>query len=1146
MANDTVDLTSAIGFDPESLENVTPDPSWIEYINLNLSALGEPIFGDVRDYPTLRLGQALVEHYQAKDALRAAVRPPVDRRIEQFLKDTLAGIDDDTEIHLPGKTFHLRQHGLARMLCLPPDKDEFRSDIVSSYRLANGILNNPKEDRRTTKGVFHVTEGGLPIPWDKKAVPKIAFSRLLKAALNPPRELLQLPFTASQEAEKQAHLWVSLLLRPVVCPRVKGYISEKRMEVRFFAPGNLVSNLDFVESIFGNAGDPFLKDNDSVFDFRHWSGHTGCVILAPHLIRMKKKDMGLPHVSEASERQMRDGMCWEDPGELYNDGSAFKLTMRDHRGVVVTLIADNYYGYCKKEVKTQIGYAANLNGLCEEEHAGGAIAFTSYDLGEDFRIENVVSDCTHSLQEVLAEYGDRLEMQPEGYAVDKQFPDIWYVPEDAAFSMRDQTIRWQGSDGPTEVKLLAGKTYMHPSGYKLRMAKPGAGRRWRLIGSVPEPTVCHKPCTVSGGGKSEISKSIADAIIHAPFYIVSLKDDFDQVDELLKRDYRKRFRDPSKESSNSRTILSSRRSLGSVIKLLTPHPDYTDAYNEFLASIPSRIKGLVLLVKRFYREDWGDDWRNRFSVDVINGVPGNELKYRGLPVITSYLRVGYEPDGSWRVFSLRKDFSPAAKIQAEDDITASVVVPVSKLPGAEAIESAPGAKVIYNCEYRLFQRPDDAIVRGYDKKTELDISRPGNFLSNYQPLTRPEMKEILEDVVKFDYFTDPMKNRIQNFVEKPNENPDFMVSSAHPRLMDGKPSKNPRYLQNRSTLENPQELYLAEMGVRLNKRLNKDQEVYYPVSAVLTGRRNNPPEPGVRSLAVFNPIHYLPLPEAFMEFTSSMTGKSPSTTGAGSEGALTKGPFNALLPITDLNNSLVSFIVTGTRPFVTAAGHVGPNFRVDHDISLLIPEIWCRMRTHERNPDWLLEHGFLEAVPEVEFQGKSVGTHILGYRINESFVTHFLGRIFTNPELLFTESMLKPELQDEAVFADGMDNIWTTHRVVAENYFKDGSIDLACPPLKALLHYMAYGEWEGLTLQSPEFRNLFERDNVLKSDWYEARLKSLQTSGRSYWRSRLADAERDSTGRKQIEERLRRVESGEFLKEVFGTIGRDPGIPIPG
>jgi hypothetical protein len=86
-----------------------------------------------------------------------------------------------------------------------------------------------------------------------------------------------------------------------------------------------------------------------------------------------------------------------------------------------------------------------------------------------------------------------------------------------------------------------------------------------------------------------------------------------------------------------------------------------------------------------------------------------------------------------------------------------------------------------------------------------------------------------------------------------------------------------------------------------------DTPLYTPVNAVVPGRRNNPPDPaaGIRSLAVFNPIHYMELPELFMEFISSMTGKSPSTTGAGSEGALTKGPFNALPPIIDLNAALV-------------------------------------------------------------------------------------------------------------------------------------------------------------------------------------------------------------------------------------------------
>ena len=90
--------------------------------------------------------------------------------------------------------------------------------------------------------------------------------------------------------------------------------------------------------------------------------------------------------SEATERQKKDGMCWNDESELYNEGSAFKLTCRDNKGVIVTIIADNYYGYCKKEVKSQISYSCNLLGGCEEEHAGGAVAFPSFDLGENFAL----------------------------------------------------------------------------------------------------------------------------------------------------------------------------------------------------------------------------------------------------------------------------------------------------------------------------------------------------------------------------------------------------------------------------------------------------------------------------------------------------------------------------------------------------------------------------------------------------------------------------------------------------------------------------------------------------------------------------------------------------------------------------------------
>jgi hypothetical protein len=204
-------------------------------------------------------------------------------------------------LRLPGRTLILDAHGLARTLSLPADGNVFQSDIVTSYRVQNGVLHNPKSDRRTSAGTFHIAAGGLPVPADKREVPRATFVRLFALAVAPPPDLLRLPFTAGQPRE--AHTWLSLLLRPVVCPAVPGFTERLSMETRFFAPGSLVSNLDFVESIFGNAGDPYLAENDAALDVEHWSGHTGCVILATHLQGVRKVDVGLPHVDQATDRQ---------------------------------------------------------------------------------------------------------------------------------------------------------------------------------------------------------------------------------------------------------------------------------------------------------------------------------------------------------------------------------------------------------------------------------------------------------------------------------------------------------------------------------------------------------------------------------------------------------------------------------------------------------------------------------------------------------------------------------------------------------------------------------------------------------------------------------------------------------------------------
>ena len=1017
--------------------------------------------------------------------------------------------------------------------------------------MAQGVLHNPQNDRRTTKGVFHIVAGGLPVPADKNEVPVAAYVQLLRTALTPPEDLLALPFTSQQE--NSAKLWLSLSLTPIVVPEILGISPQKIMETRFFVPGGLVSNLDFVESIFGNAGDPFLPENDVALDVEHWTGHTGCVILAPHLVWCRKQDLGLPHYQDATERQRKDGMCWQNPDDLYNDGKPFKVVCRDMRGVIVTIIADNYFGYSKKEIKSQISYAANLFGGCEEEHSGGALAFPRAILGEVY-LPQVDSHQAHSFEKLCKQLEHTIDYQAAGYAVDKQYPSIIFVPEAAQISIPNLQITWQHGGSQQSIKLLNNHIYIYPDGFRVTMERHPHAPSWRLIGTYAEGTFCHKPSTVSGGGKSEISKSIAGAVISGAVFVDDFDQDMAMVADIFAYDYSTRFLDPLRNGVDQRALLSNERTLGSVIKLLTPSvTQYTHEYNHWLKKIPQHILALVLMIKRFYKVEWGNNWRAHFSVDLVNGHPGNELKFQGRKLLASYLRVGFDTNGAWRVFKLRQDFAASEKVQLEDDITASVVVPAKQLTGLNPNYINPSVKLVDNCELSFFQRPDDAVNRGADLQTELDFSGSNNFISNFEPLTAAHAQELIEDIVHFEEFSQPMRDLIIKAAQ--NKIGEYFVSSAHPRLVEGKPSQNVRYLQERPDKVEPMLRYLAELSTRLARGLNADQAIYFPVNAVLPGRRNNPRDlnAGIRPLAIYNPIHYQELPELFMDFICSLTGKSPSTTGAGSEGALTKGPFNALSTTADLNTALVSFILCGYDGYSTAAGYIGAERKIDHDISLLIPELWSRLPVEQRDPQYLIAQGQLEKLADFAYNGEVVYASRLGYRITERFVHTNFGKIFDYPTAVFDEAMLKPETQDMESFVDGVNNVYMAQQRVAQIYFQDGTINDACPPLEALLHIMAYGTYEGKDINAPSIRGLFTRDYLLQSAWYQERLSIKQQRDVQLWQQhqeyllqRLAQIEAEDELMSVfvdklalVDERLQHLKHESYLQSLSGTLGAD-------
>ena len=1143
--------TYGVGIDTE--KRAVNKKKKIQYINLKLAALGFPYYQDERTAQFLEIASPLLDNYKEQSRLLASHFSPIGKRIQTFLDDYLTDVPGEKNISLPGNALVLDTHGMARMMSISPNKDCYETDMVKSYRTSQGILHNPKGDKRTTKGVFHICEGGLPIPNDKKAVPKATFAKLLEAALNPPKDLMELPFTSDQD--DKAELFVSLMLRPIVVPEVKGVTEEKSMEICFLAPGNLISNLDFVESIFGNAGDPNLPENDAALDPEGWTGHTGCVILATHLVHLKKKDLGLPHYDDATERQRREGMCWKDENESYNDGGAFKITARDERGVVVTIIADNYFGYCKKEVKTQISYSANLFGLAEEEHAGGALAYPGYDLGERYVLDESLLPSTMTFKEFTALYADMMNLHPEGYGIDKNYPNIIYVPENARFNIFEQSVSWTNGQTSHSIKLLPTNHYVLPSGYRIRMRKRLNGHHWHLTGAVGEGTLCHKPCTVSGGGKSEISKSIRDAMIQGSVIVSDLPKDLDMVEEIMQKDFSNRFKIPVEYKRPPRSILDANRSLGSVIKLLTPANEYTDEYNDWLTSVPQRIKDLIYIVKRRYHNEWSQHWREYFSVDQINGSPGNELKFMNRKLISNYLRVGHDLDNSWRIFQLRQDFYPAQKVQVEDDITASIIVRADRLSHLNPNYNNPSVKLLTNCEARLFQRPDDCVIKGYDKQAESDIASPNTFLSNFEPLTREQVKEIKEDTIGFDFYSRPVKDLINNFLA--SDEPEYLVVPSEPRLVNGVPSQNPRYLQVRPDLVDPIEKYLAETCTRIYRRIPLDEALYQPVNSVLPGRRNNPadPENNVPPLAIYNPVHYQELPELFIDFICSITGKSPSTTGFGSEGALTKGPFNNLLVAADLNNALLSYILTDYNALTSAAGYIGPKYKVDHDISLLMPEVISRMSVKERDPKYLIDNGYLEKVENIEHNGETIEASLLGYRITIKFVRHFLGRVFNKPDAVFTEDMLRPELQDMETFVLSLKNLSITQKRVAEGLMTDGTYEALCPPLQALLSIMVKGQFEGKDREHPDIRKLFTREYVMNSDWYRRRLEVKQERDIRFWKNTIDYLEnaiaqknlKETTEKLQLpsklahaKEELAHVQSKEYIDELYGTIGADP------
>jgi hypothetical protein len=101
-------------------------------------------------------------------------------------------------------------------------------------------------------------------------------------------------------------------------------------------------------------------------------------------------------------------------------------------------------------------------------------------------------------------------------------------------------------------------------------------------------------------------------------------------------------------------------------------------------------------------------------------------------------------------------------------------------------------------------------------------------------------------------------------------------------------------------------------------------------------------------------------------------------------------------------------------------------------------------------------------------------------------------------------------------------------------------VNAACPPIRALLHIMAHGHYEGKGVDNPEIRALFTREGLLASNWYKERLAVKQRRDIALWQRHVAALEAAGKSVATAHAELMRVSSPEYLAELSGTIGADP------
>ena len=313
--------------------------------------------------------------------------------------------------------------GIARELSLPESADSYGNDYVRSYRVRNGVLHNPRSDRRTTQGTFHVAEGGLPIPGDKKAVPRGGLRRASSATpLAPPRRpagraLHRRPAASRSRPSSRCCSGRSSAPRspasapreddgdPLLRPRRPGQQPRfRRVDLR--QRRRPLPARERRRPRRRALDRPHrLRDPRPAPDPAHQEGTRPAA-----LGRGDRAPAARRHVLARPGRavQRRPGLQADLPHRRRRDRHA------DRRQLLRLLQEGGE--------DADLASPPTSSATSRRSTAGGALAFASYNLGDEFDADATTRATAARSTTWSATIREVVEPQPEGYAVDRRFP----------------------------------------------------------------------------------------------------------------------------------------------------------------------------------------------------------------------------------------------------------------------------------------------------------------------------------------------------------------------------------------------------------------------------------------------------------------------------------------------------------------------------------------------------------------------------------------------------------------------------------------------------------------------------------------------------------------------------------------------------